>query len=106
MNEPLPADGRPLLDAWTRVTHAIVHQALTGGSIPHLFIKGPSVADWLYQPGERIFVDVDVLVPPDDLQRALGALQGLGYADTIHGTVSGEAADHSHPLRRLDGRGC
>jgi Uncharacterised nucleotidyltransferase len=100
-----PATARTLSDAWARITHAQVHHALAVSGIDHLFIKGPTVADWLYALGERPFVDVDVLVAPGDLGRTLGVLAEAGYDDTIAGTAPGEAAEHSHPLRLRDGTG-
>src|SRR3954465_2647379 len=93
---------RCLEDAWARLTHAEVDWILEAAEIPRLFVKGPTIADWLYEPGERSFVDVDVLVPPDLLDAALVQLRRRDYVDTIAGTAHGEAAPHSHPLRRAD----
>src|SRR4051794_19313214 len=92
-------------DAWVRVAHAEVGYVLGVARVPHVFLKGPALADWLYDRDLRTFVDVDVLVPPALLKVAIEALSAHGYEDLIAGTLQGETADHSHPLRRADGVG-
>src|SRR4051812_40678197 len=90
---------RTFPDARARACHAVVHYALSAAGIQHMFLKGPSVADWVYEPGQRSFVDVDVFVSPSDLSSAIAALHSIGYDDLIAGTAAGETAPHSHPLR-------
>jgi hypothetical protein len=97
---------RARVDAWVRVAHGDVDYVLERAGVPHLFLKGPSIADWLYEEGERRFIDVDVLVPPDRLVDAVVALREHHYLDTKAGTAAGEVADHSRTLRRADGTGC
>jgi len=50
-------------------------------------LKGPFLARELYgDPGARVSNDIDLLVAPGDFDRAVGALESLGYAGT-DGTV-------------------
>jgi hypothetical protein len=54
--------------------------ALEALGVEPLLLKGPALARVLYGPGEhRGYSDVDLLVAPDDLERARRALAGLGY---------------------------
>jgi Uncharacterised nucleotidyltransferase len=55
--------------------------ALTAGGAEPILLKGPVIAGWLYDsPGDRLYVDCDLLVAPDALQTAQDALRELGYA--------------------------
>lgn len=63
------------------VVTAEVSGALTAASIRCLLLKGPSIARWLYAPGEsRPYVDTDLLVAPDQLEPAEDVLRRLGFA--------------------------
>ena len=53
--------------AWSELLHAEVAYLLRHAGIPVLHIKGPTVALWLYDEGERPWGDVDILVPPSRL---------------------------------------
>lgn len=54
--------------------------ALNRAGIRVILLKGPAVADWLYdERWQRPYGDVDLLVSPDDHARAGAALAGLGY---------------------------
>lgn len=57
-----------------------VHGLFEDHRVPHRFVKGATVAHRFYShPGLRMSVDVDVLVPSHDLQRAVDALVAAGH---------------------------
>lgn len=57
-----------------------ISAALAGAGIPSLTLKGAAVAVWLYGgPDRRMFVDVDVLVPPADVGAAIAVAGAAGY---------------------------
>jgi hypothetical protein len=57
-----------------------LRRALHGVGIRFLVLKGLPLASEIYrQPGLRPIGDLDILVAPGDLDRALGVLRGLGY---------------------------
>jgi hypothetical protein len=60
--------------------------ALRAAGIQSILLKGPVIADWLYdEPWQRPYGDIDLLVAPDNHNRAARMLQGLGYRDfTVH----------------------
>src|SRR6266566_4522520 len=63
-----------------QLTVEIVGAFATHG-IATLVLKGPVLAQWLY-PGEvRPYGDSDVMVAPDDWDRAVATLRGLGFSD-------------------------
>lgn len=48
--------------------------------IPALTLKGPALAEYLYQDiGRRQFLDLDLLIEPGDVHRAVGVLGRRGY---------------------------
>lgn len=75
------------------VLAADVSGCLERAGIPHALLKGPSTANWLYDP-PRGYVDVDVLVPLSRVSEVRGALESerLAYA---HAGGIGEEAQHS-----------
>ena len=57
--------------------------ALASEAIESLVLKGPVLAEWLY-PGElRVYGDADLMVSPDDWQRAVGVLERLGFQNYL-----------------------
>lgn len=113
-----PPEGARDLEARTRALHDLAARAanldgreaseqaaveligrLEEVGVDLLLLKGPALARLLYHPGEhRGYYDVDVLLAPDNLQRARDALSALGYenrseplgVDNFHGAVHGE----------------
>ena len=60
---------------------AVVLSAFEMQRIPTIVLKGAYLASHVYSdPAERSFEDLDLLVPPDDLERAHLTLSELGYA--------------------------
>jgi hypothetical protein len=51
-------------------------ERLAGAGVPATVVKGPAVARWAYRnPGHRTFTDLDLLVPGDRVEQALGVLE-------------------------------
>lgn len=88
--------------AWVELLHAEVAYLLGNAGIPVLHLKGPTVAQWLYEPGERPPGDVDVLVPPDLMQDALDTLYAHGFVDRYPGVNRRTSTDHAIAVHRLD----
>ena len=57
----------------------VISSVLTDGGIPHFFVKGVIVARWLYEPGDRHFVDLDLCVPRDAREAAVENLEAADY---------------------------
>jgi hypothetical protein len=74
---------------------------LAGADVPHVLLKGPSVAHWLYDP-PRSYNDVDLLVPLSRVDDASAALESAGVASARAGGV-GEEAEHSLLLTTREG---
>jgi hypothetical protein len=93
-----------------RVRHAWVSAALQEAStglaqagIPHLVLKGPPLAERLYEdPGARVSHDLDLLVAPDDLQTAISTLSSLRYLAEggPHARYALQHHHHVHLARR------
>jgi hypothetical protein len=48
-----------------------------------VLLKGPSIARWLYEPGERVYVDIDVLVAPEAGSTASSTLRAIGFSYVV-----------------------
>ncbi len=58
--------------------------ALEAAGVPSILIKGPAIATWLYRGDEsRLYGDTDLLIRERDWQRAIEALEGLGFEDDL-----------------------
>src|SRR4051812_17555038 len=81
-----------------------VHRALDAAEIPHVLLKGPSIAGWLYGIDElRVYGDSDFLVAPRDWKRACAVLSGLGFAtDVDRRSHPGLSSLTSYPWQRGD----
>ena len=84
--------------AWSELLHAEVAFLLRGAGIPTLHIKGPTVALWLFDEGERVWGDVDILVPPSRLEDALATLQAAGFTERYPGVNRRTTTDHAITL--------
>jgi Uncharacterised nucleotidyltransferase len=57
---------------------------LSGARIPAIPLKGVSLAQSLYgDPGNRVSTDIDLLVPPPGLDRAIEIIRAAGYPDAF-----------------------
>jgi hypothetical protein len=67
-------------------------EAFAAAGVQPLLLKGPAFARWLYDdPSERSYVDLDLLVPPEQHQRARQTLTGRRYE---------QIAQRAHPHQR------
>lgn len=57
--------------------------SLTDAGIEPIVMKGPTFARWLYDDGRRVYRDADLLVDPDEWERALEVLRRLGFVDSL-----------------------
>jgi putative nucleotidyltransferase-like protein len=70
-------------------TVAVGHLRAVG--IPSILLKGAAIATWLYGAGQvRPYVDVDLLVPPSQFERAKETLAELGYEHRLRGADPAE----------------
>lgn len=59
-----------------------VMTTLGRAGVESILLKGPSIADWLYQDGSvRSYGDCDLLVAPEQRATAESTLRGLGFED-------------------------
>ncbi|HET7461742.1 MAG TPA: nucleotidyltransferase family protein [Longimicrobium sp.] len=73
--------------------------ALSGDGIEALVYKGPALAVQAYGDlALRSFIDLDLLVRPADVPRAIGVLAGAGYAAALEMSPAQERC-----FRRIDG---
>jgi hypothetical protein len=86
--------------AWSELLHAQVGTLLGRAGIPCLHIKGPTIATWqaLYADGERTWGDVDILVPPSGMDRALEVLLASGFSHRDPGLRWRTSEDHALTL--------
>jgi hypothetical protein len=60
-------------------THDVLGALATAG-VPAMLLKGAALAETVYpEPGLRPMVDIDVLVPAEDIDRAYAAVREVGY---------------------------
>jgi hypothetical protein len=81
-----------------RQTLAVV-RALEAAGARVILLKGPSVARWLYRPGERAYVDIDLLLRPGDEKIAAGVLTELGYSSQAAPVLSLDRASYQEWTR-------
>lgn len=84
--------------AWSELLHAEVAYLLRNAGIPVLHIKGPTVALWLYDEGERAWGDVDILVPPSRMDDALDVLLSADFGERDPGVNRHTTSDHAITL--------
>src|SRR5881394_2041222 len=57
-----------------------IGDVLGAAAIPHLVLKGPVLAATVYpHPATRTMIDIDLLVHDSDVERAIAALEAIGY---------------------------
>jgi hypothetical protein len=84
---------------------AEVISLLRRGGVPCVLLKGPTLKRWLYPAEPRSYRDVDILVPPDRLQRVGELLAGFGYeASPYDGPTSHAECHHRYgdPIEKVD----
>lgn len=99
-------DGSPAFLTATRVlaidlVTAEVLGALGSAGVRAILLKGPSIALWLYKGGAgRAYVDTDILVSPDDWERAQSVLASHGFVNLLAGASRSEQDPSATPWRR------
>jgi hypothetical protein len=61
------------------VTTARLLAALRQAGVRAIMLKGPVVAEWLYQGAVRLYGDCDILVSEEELDAAEAVLEDLGF---------------------------
>lgn len=70
---------------WIRAGMMELFQAWSREGIPFLVFKGFHLSEWVYPvPGTRQHGDVDVLVRPEDVERAVGAAHAIGWSENAY----------------------
>ncbi|HEY6549579.1 MAG TPA: nucleotidyltransferase family protein [Solirubrobacterales bacterium] len=68
-------------DALLQLISAMTMEALADAGISSTALKGPGLGEALYgEAGRRLSSDIDLLVAPEHLGRAVEVVRGLGYA--------------------------
>ncbi|HYN96794.1 MAG TPA: nucleotidyltransferase family protein [Pilimelia sp.] len=76
-------------------------RALTAAGVPHLLLKGPTTARWLYRDGApRRYADTDLLVPVEQWYSAADVLAKLGFVDVRAGRRESERGHATNLYRR------
>ncbi len=104
---PVRAPGSPDVTAraWALgldVALVEVHKALSAVGVRSILLKGPAIANWLYDDSiERFYTDIDLLIREDSLAVAGAALAKLGFVQPYAGVgASAEPDDHAQMWRR------
>jgi hypothetical protein len=90
------------VDSWT----AEAVEALRDGGVDVILLKGPVIAEWLYDRGEsRPYADADLLVSVSRRPRCERLLTGLGYAlrDPEGEELLTVSGPHAQTWQRADG---
>jgi hypothetical protein len=80
------------------VVTAEVIEALRGEGVASMLLKGPAISAWLYgeeTEAPRTYDDLDLLVPPDAVERSDRVLARLGFANRFAEFATGESVEHS-----------
>jgi hypothetical protein len=86
------------VDAW--MLQAV--RALRDADVQAIVLKGPALAEWLYDDdAPRTYGDVDVLVPLDRLDAARDVLRALGYREGASPPPPPGTIEHAAPWFRL-----
>jgi hypothetical protein len=81
-----------------------VVRSLEAAGIKSVVLKGPSIANWLFEEGERAYGDSDILVSPSDATSAGKILSELGFEPFALKHLPGDRPKHSRPwVRKTDG---
>ncbi|HEX8360751.1 MAG TPA: nucleotidyltransferase family protein [Longimicrobium sp.] len=85
---------------WTRAGMKELFQAWTREGIPFLVFKGFHISEWIYPvPGTRKHGDVDVLVRPEDVERAVAAAHATGWKENAYPEGDRPYYHHAPALR-------
>jgi len=89
---------------WLEAAAGVAWAQLAEQGVSAIILKGPAIAHWLYRPDEpRASRDVDILVAPDDFERAQRALSAIGYETRLAGAPACEIGPNSMMLLGTNG---
>ena len=71
--------------------------------LDYVLLKGPALKAWLYPDAARAYGDIDLLIPPQALERAAALLATLGYVAHMPKANSVELTAHSRNFVHRDG---
>ena len=77
------------MNARNAYAHRQLADLLEAAKIPYCILKGAVSASYYSDPGSRVMGDVDFIIYPSDVERAVAALEAAGYV------ASPDAHDHS-----------
>lgn len=80
---PEPVLRRAVLNLVIDAVSGEVAALFDGAGIRCMLVKGPVIAEWLYQDGTRTYGDSDFLVPRSDWDRAVALLTERGFQDEM-----------------------
>ncbi len=81
--------------------HNEVHKVLTENNIPYVVLKGVASASYYKEPTLRMMGDIDILVSPDNIEKADKALKSIGFITNEALNCEGHIA-----YKRRDGLVC
>jgi hypothetical protein len=82
--------------------------AMRAEGIRSILLKGPVLSRWLYPEDDRPYGDTDLLVAPDDVERAQDVLERMGFQYPVRHDFPGDRPLHArpwmrpHPFGRID----
>jgi hypothetical protein len=69
-----------------------------------IMLKGATIASWIYpDPSERVYSDLDILVPPGERQDVVAALREIGFRSLVDDAMLQTSSPEEEPL--VDSRG-
>jgi hypothetical protein len=73
-------------------------RSLRSADLEPILLRGPALARALYEDqASRVYVDIDLLVPPEGLSLAEAVLLRLGFSDrTVSGVIAGDRPTYAH----------
>jgi len=94
--------GNPELIQTLAVDHTTVSviRAFQAQGVQPILLKGPSMARWLYPEGGRHYVDCDLLVSPQEWDKAEILLSELGFSPMLAKARDVERERHSMPWEK------
>lgn len=92
---------------------AELSEKLNGKNVPYAFLKGsvlcnvPIIGDYVYEDGERVSNDIDILARPEDLDGISTVLRESGYEQGVYDPNTGTVKSFTRAeiLRRRMNRG-
>jgi hypothetical protein len=95
------------LQLWSLVLDnacGVIARHLEAAKVPFIMLKGATIAHWLYRdPGQRTYVDLDVLVPPSAERATIEALRQIGFEPMFDQSSVRSYTPEEQPLRNSQG---